>query len=69
MGNLFLRKYSFGYIFNSKIESIDAHVKYRCKLLKGISNPESFQFIKGFWKAKDENIHIYHYFLIKFLNL
>jgi hypothetical protein len=47
LGNRFLRKRSLAYIFNSKIESTDAHVKYRSKLLRAIKNPESFQCIKG----------------------
>ncbi len=47
LGNRFLRKHSLAYIFNSKIESTDAHVKYRSKLLTAIRNPESFQCMKG----------------------
>jgi hypothetical protein len=47
LGNRFLRQHSLAYIFNSKIESTDAHVKYRSKLLAAIRNPERFQCIKG----------------------
>ena len=33
VSNLFLRKVSLSYIFNSKIDNIRSHVKYRCKFL------------------------------------
>ncbi len=46
LSNLFLRKYSLHYIFNSRICNFGSHIKYRQSLWKAIEDPKSFNHIK-----------------------
>lgn len=36
----FLRKYSFSWIFNSRIEDITYPIKYRRRMIEGVRKPE-----------------------------
>lgn len=36
----YLRKYSWGHIFNSRVENYGKHVKYRYKIIEGLKNPK-----------------------------
>lgn len=45
-----MRKHCFDYIFSSsKIRNMEVHIKYRRKIMEGISNPDDFTYIKDFW--------------------
>jgi hypothetical protein len=46
VSNLFFRKFSLHYIFNSRITNYNSHIKYRQSLWKAIESPESFNCIK-----------------------
>lgn len=48
VSNLFLRKYSFNYIFNSRICNFKSHVKYRYRLCEAIKDPKAFKHIKDY---------------------
>ena len=44
---VFLRKYGFSWVFNSRITDFQSHLKYRSILLRFISKPESFLTLKS----------------------
>ena len=46
ISNLFLRKYAFEYIFNSRITNYSSHIKYRHKLREAVESPDTFICIK-----------------------
>lgn len=48
LSNLFLRKHALQYIFNSRITNFSSHIKYRHKLLEGVSCPNEFNNIKDY---------------------
>lgn len=48
LSNLFLRKYSFGYIFNSRVSNYGTHIKYKYKLQDAVRRPSHFQSIKEY---------------------
>jgi hypothetical protein len=48
ISNLFLRKYSLNYIFNSRICNFRSHIKYRHRLCEAIKNPKAFRHIKDY---------------------
>lgn len=48
LSNLFLRKYSLNYIFNSRICNYRSHIKYRHRLAEAVSNPKVFRHIKDY---------------------
>jgi hypothetical protein len=48
ISNLFLRKYSYSYIFNSRICNFSSHIKYRHRICEAIKNPRAFRHIKDY---------------------
>lgn len=48
LSNLFLRKYSLNYIFNSRICNYGSHIKYRYRLCEAIKEPKAFKHIKDY---------------------
>jgi hypothetical protein len=46
ISNLFFRKHSLHYIFNSRISNFSSHIKYRQSLWMAIRKPEAFNHIK-----------------------
>ena len=44
--NIFLRKYGYQYVFNSRVSNVTVHLKYRKRLADAIKNPEEFVHIK-----------------------
>ena len=48
LSNLFFRKYSLSYIFNSRICNFRSHIKYRHRLWDAIKSPTSFRHIKEY---------------------
>lgn len=48
LSNLFLRKYSLTYIFNSRICNFSSHIKYRHRLAEAIKHPHAFKHIKDY---------------------
>jgi hypothetical protein len=48
ISNLFLRKYSLNYIFNSRICNFRSHIKYRQRLREAVKDPQAFRHIKDY---------------------
>jgi hypothetical protein len=48
ISNLFFRRHSLHYIFNSRISNFASHVKYRQSLWMALRNPEAFNHIKEY---------------------
>jgi hypothetical protein len=48
ISNLFFRKYSLNYIFNSRICNFRSHIKYRHRLWEAIRAPHAFRHIKDY---------------------
>lgn len=48
LSNLFLRKHSLRYIFNSRVTNFASHIKYRKKLQEALLRPEQFNNIKDY---------------------
>jgi hypothetical protein len=48
VSNLFFRKYSLSYIFNSRICNFRSHIKYRHRLAEAVTNPKAFKHIKEY---------------------
>jgi hypothetical protein len=48
LSNLFLRKYSLKYIFNSRVSNYASHIKYRRKLREALKDPNTFTSIKDY---------------------
>ena len=48
ISNLFFRKYSLNYIFNSRICNFKSHIKYRHRLWEAIRQPNAFRHIKDY---------------------
>ena len=46
LSNVFFRKHCLSYIFNSKVNNIEAHLKYRNSLKRGLNKPDGFDHIK-----------------------
>ena len=46
ISNLFIRKYGFQWIFNSKIRDYGCHIKYRRFLAEAIQKPEELKDLK-----------------------
>ena len=44
----YLRKHSFSYIFNSRVENFHKHIKYRYKIIESVAHPETFTCMKEF---------------------
>ena len=44
----YLRKHCLPYIFNSRVENVHKHIKYRYKMAEGVSDPERFTHMKEF---------------------
>lgn len=47
----FMRKHCLRYIFHSKVRNFGTHIKYRKKLIEGISDPRNFTHIKDYWSS------------------
>lgn len=48
VSNLFFRKYSLSYIFNSRICNFRSHIKYRHRLAEAVRDPRNFKHIKEY---------------------
>lgn len=48
VSNLFFRRHSYEYIFNSKVTDYSNHTKYRTRLVEALRNPEGFVSIKQY---------------------
>ena len=46
LSSMFFRKHCLAYIFNSKVNNVEAHLKYRNSLRKGLTKPDGFDHIK-----------------------
>lgn len=45
---VFIKRYSWQYIFSSRITNYGIHIKYRQRMLEAIKNPEKFTYVKNF---------------------
>lgn len=48
LSNIFLKKYSMSYIFNSRVTNYQGHIKYRYRLIEALREPKQFTSIKMF---------------------
>jgi len=48
LSGIFLRKYSLSWIFNSRIENVKYPIKYRYRIIEGVSKPYEFKYLKDF---------------------
>lgn len=44
----YFRKHSLPYIFNSRVENYPVHLKYRYKIMEGVSDPNNFSRMKEY---------------------
>lgn len=44
----YLRKHSLSYIFNSRVENFNKHIKYRFKMVESVKDPRNFTHMKDF---------------------
>ncbi len=50
MGIIFIKYFSVNWIYSSKITHKEAHLKFRFKMIRRISNPELFTYLRPFGK-------------------
>lgn len=46
---VFLKKHSLQWIFNSRLENLKFPIKYRRRMLDGVKNPVDFFYLKDYW--------------------
>lgn len=46
---VFLKKHSLQWIFNSRLENLKFPIKYRRRMLDGVRNPVDFFYLKDYW--------------------